>query len=96
MNDVFCRPKGYVDLYGLILSMLGNCCHLLVFFIVSFYQNTLGFIVRVSNGLDHDRTQYFLGPDLCPNCLQIIPAQHIYVVASRQKSPKVISAPISV
>ena len=46
-----------VDVYGLILSMLGNCFRLLFF--VSFYQSTIGFIVRVSNVLDQDQTQYF-------------------------------------
>ena len=64
-----------VDLNGLILSILGNCCRLLVFVLnVNFYKNTLSFIVRVLNVLDQDQTQYVLGSDLCPNCLQIIPA----------------------
>ena len=49
----FISPLENVDLYGLILSMLGNCCRQLVFFLkASIYQNTLGFMFRVSNVLD--------------------------------------------
>ena len=67
-----------VDIYGLILSMLGNCCRLLVLFFefellakyTLFYRQS---VERFGPRSD----QYFLGSDLCPNCLQIIPAQHI-------------------
>ena len=34
------------------------------------YRNT----IRVSNSLDPDQTRHFVGPDLGPNCLQLLSA----------------------
>ena len=35
-----------------------------------FLKNSFRNIIRVSNSLDPDQAQCFVGPDLCPNCLQ--------------------------
>ena len=32
--------------------------------------------IRVSNSLDPDQTRYFVGPGLCPNCLQRLSADN--------------------
>ena len=42
----------------------------LTFFQKHFFRNT----IRVSNNLDPDQTQHFVGPDLSPNCLQRLSA----------------------
>ena len=56
----------------LALCMPGNFSY---FFVVclffqkkfkKFFRNT----IRVSNSLDPDLAQHFVGPDLCSNCLQ--------------------------
>ena len=36
----------------------------------NYFRNT----IRVSNGLDPDQAQHFVGPDLGPNCLQRLSA----------------------
>ena len=45
-------------------------CHLLIFFKSTFSKNSIRIVIRVSNSLDPDQTQHFVGPDLVPNCLQ--------------------------
>ena len=42
-------------------------CHLLIFFKVSFFENSFSYTVTVSNSLDLDQAR---GNNLCPNCLQ--------------------------
>ena len=39
-----------------------------------FFQIILSGILSVSNGLDPDQDQHFVGPDLGPNCLQSLSA----------------------
>ena len=46
-------------------------CRLLTFFSkLTFSNNSF----RVSNGLDPDKDQYFVSPNLGPNCLQMLSA----------------------
>ena len=45
-------------------------CGLLIFFNINSFGNTM----RVSNSLDPDQARHFVGPDLCPNCLQRLSA----------------------
>ena len=40
------------------------------FFKIIFFRNS----IRVSNSLDPDQTRHFVGPDLGPNCLQMLSA----------------------
>ena len=67
------------------LSMLGNfsyiCCRLLTFFKVNFFAKKQQNTIRVSNDLDPDQDRHNVGPDLDPNCLQMLSAD--------QKSPRV-------
>ena len=44
---------------------------------LTFSQNSFRNTIRVSNGLDPDQDQYFVGPDLGPNCLQSLSADDI-------------------
>ena len=48
------------------------CC-LLIFFQFNFFFQKCSFRnpIRVSNSLDQDLAQHFVGPDLGPNCLQM-------------------------
>ena len=39
---------------------------------VDFYQNDFSGIPSVSNSLDPDQARHFVGPDLGPNCLQML------------------------
>ena len=39
------------------------------------FQNILSCIPSVSNSLDTDQAQNFVGPDLHPNCLQRLPEE---------------------
>ena len=57
------------------LCMLGIfscfCCRLMTLFKINifkkvYFRNT----IKVSNGLDPDQDQHFVGPDLVSNCLQ--------------------------
>ena len=38
--------------------------------------NSFDAIIRVSNSLDPDQARYFFGPDLGPNCLQMLSADN--------------------
>ena len=40
----------------------------------TFSTNSFKIIIKVSNSLDPDQALSFLGPDLCPNCLQRLSA----------------------
>ena len=42
----------------------------IVFFEKLFQEYIYIYIIRVSNSLDPDQVRRFVGPDLCPNCLQ--------------------------
>ena len=54
--------------------MLGNFMLILssadIFSISTFLKNSLKNTISVSNNLDPDQAQRFVGPDLGPNCLQ--------------------------
>ena len=39
---------------------------------LTFSKNSLRNIIRMSNSLDPDQAQHFVGPDLDPNCLQML------------------------
>ena len=40
----------------------------------TFFFNSLRNTIRVSNGLDPDQDQHYVGPDLGPNCLSRLSA----------------------
>ena len=43
----------------------------LIFFKINFFEKFFQeYLIRVSNSLDPDQAQHFVGPDLGPNCLQ--------------------------
>ena len=44
------------------------------FFKINFSKNSSRNAIKVSNGLDPDQDQHFVGPDLAPNCLQSLSA----------------------
>ena len=46
------------------------------FFKIHFSKNSFRYTIRVSNGLDPDQDQHFVGPDLGPNCLQRLSADN--------------------
>ena len=48
-----------------------------VFSRLSFLKNSFTNSIRVSNCLDPDQDRPFVGPDLGPNCLQKLSADHI-------------------
>ena len=52
-------------------------CFLLIFFKINFLEKILSGIPSVSNSLDPDQPRHFVGPDLGPNCLQKLSADHI-------------------
>ena len=46
-------------------------CRLLIFFQNKlFSKNSFNKIIRVPNSLEPDQARHYVGPDLCPNCLQ--------------------------
>ena len=47
------------------------CC-LRNFFIINFFEKNIRTTIRVSNSLDPDQAQRFVGPDLGLNCLQML------------------------
>ena len=66
--------------------MLGNfscfCCRLLTSFKINFLENSFRNTIRVSNSLDPDQAQHYVGPDLSPDCLQMLSADD----TSRQRN----------
>ena len=44
------------------------------FFKIKFFENSFRNTIRVSNSLDLDQGRNSVGPDLGPNCLQILDA----------------------
>ena len=48
--------------------------HLLIYLKKIFFENSSRNTIRVSNSLDPDQARHFVGPDLGPNCLQILSA----------------------
>ena len=57
------------------------------FFIITFsFKNT----IRVANGLDPDQDQQSVGPDLGPNCLQMLSADDKSLDYSHGQSIKVV------
>ena len=65
---------------NLTLCMLGNfpffCCHLLIFFKITFSKDSFMGSIRVSNGLDPDQDRCSVVPDLGPNRLQRLSADN--------------------
>ena len=60
--------------------VLGNLAYFFVvwiFFQNYFIKNAFRNIIRVSNSLDPDQAQHFVGSDLGPNCLQRLSAEDI-------------------
>ena len=54
--------------------ILWHICH--YFFSKSmFTKHSFKYMIRVSNSLDSDQAQPFVGPDLYPNCLQNFSAE---------------------
>ena len=41
---------------------------------LTFSKNSFRDTIRVSNSLDPDQARYFVGPDLDPNCFQMLSA----------------------
>ena len=66
-------------------------CRLLIFSKSTFSKNSFKNAIRVSNSLDPDQDQCVVGPDLGPNCLQMLSADDI----SRQKVNKYCKCTIS-
>ena len=56
--------------YGYICFFACFYCRLLIFFQNQLFQKILSGIPSVSNSWDPDQDRYFVGPDLCTNCLQ--------------------------
>ena len=48
---------------------------LMIFFKINFFEIFFQNTIRVSNSLDPDQTQHFVGPDLGLNCLQGLSAE---------------------
>ena len=48
--------------------------HAADFFKINFFEKFSEDTIRVSNSLDPDQAQHFVGPDLGPNCLQKLSA----------------------
>ena len=46
------------------------------FFQNQLFQKIFRDMIRISNGLDPDQTQHSVGPDLGPDCLQKLAADH--------------------
>ena len=74
-------PKIKKDVAAVLIGVLRVKINSLHAFLSSdFFQNQLfqkrSFMntIRVSNSLDPDQAQHFVGPDLGPNCLQRLPA----------------------
>ena len=50
-------------------------CHLWIFFLkLTFSKKSFRNTIKVSNSLDPDQAQHFVGPDLGPNCSQRLSA----------------------
>ena len=47
-----------------------------------FFKNSIGNMIRVSNGLDPDLDRHFVSPDLGPNGLQRLSAEDIPLLSS--------------
>ena len=58
----------------LIICLLGNFACFLLSQNQHFQKKSLRNTIRVSNILDPDQAQHFVGPDLGPNCLQRLSA----------------------
>ena len=65
---------------------------ILIFFSKSiFLKNSFKIIIKASNNLDPDQTKHFVGPDLGPNCLQRILADHTH---RKRDKPKINIRPL--
>ena len=56
---------------------MGNIAYFLSsadFLKIIFLKNSFRNAIRVSNSLDSDQGRHFVGPDLCPKCLQRLSA----------------------
>ena len=63
--------KGYAGKFFMLL-LLSSDFFQNYFFSKKSFRNTF----RVSNGLDSDQDQHFVSPDMGPNCLQRLAADH--------------------
>ena len=75
--------------------MLSNfscfCCCLLTFSRLTFSKNSFSNAIRVSNGLDPAQDQHSVGPDLGPNCLQMLSADDKSPLAGKVKYQSEVS-----
>ena len=66
---------------------------LLIFFNINFSKNYLRNSIRVSNSLDPDQAQHFVGPDLGPNCLQRLSADNTIRQKAKHNHYKIVKSP---
>ena len=59
-------------------------CRLLSFFKMNFFKKSFRDAIRVSNGLDLDQDRRSVGPDLGPNCLQMLSAADKYATCKER------------
>ena len=75
----FSEPMVKLSIIESILTFcpLGNssCCRLLIFLKSIVLKNSFRNTNRVSNSLDPDKVQCFVGPDMDPTCLQMLSAE---------------------
>ena len=78
--SIYCRFFKYVkgefdSTYWVILHAFLSSADFF-FFKSTFPKNSFRNIIRVSNSLDPDQAQHFVGPDLGPNCLKNLSADN--------------------
>ena len=58
-------------------------CRLPIFSKSTFSKNSFRNTFKVSNSLDPDQAQHFVGPDLGPNCLQRLSADNTTIIGKK-------------
>ena len=48
------------------------CCRTIIFSKLTFSKTSFKYTIRGSKSLDPDKANHFVGPDLCPNYLQML------------------------
>ena len=57
-----------------------------LFMLGNFFQNSIRNTIRMSNSLDPDQGQHFVGPDQGPNCLQRLSADVVFSLKFKENS----------
>ena len=66
------------------MTFFQNCCHLLTFVKIDFFKKKIRNSIRVSNSLDQAKDRHTVGPDLGPNCLQMLSADNKSQIARKE------------